>query len=104
MIVRSWRGSVRKEDRDRYFDYLKQTGLTAYQHTPGNQGVLALARDIDDRTEFLLLSFWEDMAAVARFAGGDPDNVIYYPQDETLLVEFDDFVKHYELLNESLNT
>ena len=42
MIVRSWRGSVRREDSERYFEYLKQTGLTAYQHTPGNRGVMAL--------------------------------------------------------------
>ncbi len=103
MIVRSWRGSVRREDSERYFEYLKQTGLTAYQHTPGNHGVMALRRDVEDRTEFLLLSFWESMEAVKRFAGPDPANVIFYPEDHTMLVEYDDFVNHYELINEFLN-
>lgn len=102
MIVRSWRGSVRKEDSDRYFEYLKQTGLVAYQHTPGNKGVLALRRDVEDRTEFVLLSFWDSMEAVKRFAGPNPDNVIYYPEDETMLVEYDHFVNHYDVISEML--
>lgn len=99
MIVRSWRGSVAKKDRDRYFDYLKQTGLIAYQHTPGNRGVLALRRDLEDRTEFLLITFWESEEAVKRFAGPDPSRAIFYPADQDMLVEFDSFANHYELLH-----
>ena len=102
MIVRSWRGSVRSEDGDRYYEYLQQTGLRAYRHTPGNKGVLALRRELGDRTEFLLLSFWESLDAAARFAGGDASNVIYYPADEELLVEYDHFVNHYEVLDDSI--
>jgi heme-degrading monooxygenase HmoA len=103
MIVRSWRGSVRKEDGDRYFEYLKQTGLIAYQHTPGNKGVLVLRRAVEERAEFVLLSFWESLEAVTNFAGPNPDNVIFYPEDETMLVEYDDFVTHYELLGNMIS-
>lgn len=103
MIVRSWRGSVAKENRDRYFDYLQQTGLIAYRHTPGNHGVLALRRDLDDRTEFLLLTFWESMHAVERFAGDDPTRSLFYPADREMLVEFDTFANHYEVIHSDID-
>ena len=38
MIARIWRGAVRAEDAPAYAEYVQQTGIEAYQHTPGNRG------------------------------------------------------------------
>ena len=59
MIVREWRGATRATDREAYLAYLEVTGLREYAATPGNRGVLTLTRNTGDRTEFVLLSFWE---------------------------------------------
>jgi heme-degrading monooxygenase HmoA len=96
MIVREWRGATRATDRDAYLAYLEATGLREYAATPGNRGVLALTRDEQDRTEFVLLSFWERIEDIAAFAGPDIEQAVFYPEDDCFLIARDLRVKHYE--------
>lgn len=101
MIVRSWRGATRAADADAYLAYLHRTGLREYAATPGNRGVLALRRRVmhadGPRVEFLLLSLWESIEAVRRFAGENTERAVFYPEDEQFLVDRDLHVTHYEL-------
>ncbi len=99
MIARTWRGRVRATDADRYLDYLRRTGLSGYAETPGNLGALALRRIIDDRAEFLLISFWESEQAIRGFAGDDPGRAVFYPEDERFLIERDEHVDHFEVVH-----
>ena len=101
MIARTWRGATRAADADTYLEHLRRTGLAAYQRTEGNRGVLCLRSVRDDRAEFLLVSLWEDMAAVRRFAGDDPTRAVFYPGVDHLLVDRDETVHHYEVLYRS---
>jgi hypothetical protein len=55
MIARTWGGATRAADADRYLAYLHRTGLSAYQGTPGNAGVLALRRVRGDRDDAFLV-------------------------------------------------
>lgn len=97
MIVREWRGATRAEDRAAYLAYLEGTGFAEYAATPGNRGVLALTRDVGGRTEFVLLTFWDTRADIARFAGDDIDRAVFYPEDDRFLVARDRHVTHYEV-------
>jgi heme-degrading monooxygenase HmoA len=99
MIVRSWRGTTKSSDADEYFEYLLHTGVKFYQTTPGNLGVFVLKRDLEAKTEFLLLSLWESMEAVKRFAGPEPQRAVFYPEDEAFLVDYETTVDHYEVLH-----
>ena len=101
MIVRTWRGATRAEDADAYLDYLRRTGLAEYSGTSGNRRVLGLRRIVQDRAEFLLLSFWDSEESVRRFAGDDVERAVFYPEDDRFLVERDEHVNHYELVFES---
>lgn len=101
MIARTWKGSTRVEDADAYLDVLRRTGLAAYDGTPGNLGVLALRRVRDGRAELLLVSLWEDEAAVRAFAGEDPERAVFYPEDERYLVARDEHVDHFEVVYRS---
>lgn len=98
MVVRTWRGRTRLEDADRYLTYLEETGIREYRATPGNRGVQVLRRDVGGEAEFLVVSLWESMEAVRKFAGPTPDDAVFYPEDEQYLTEFDRDVHHYELL------
>ncbi len=97
MIARIWRGAVRREDADAYATYIRETGISDYQATPGNRGAWILRRDVGDRTEFLTFTFWDSPEAVRAFAGDDVETAVYYPEDERYLVEHDDTVAHYEV-------
>ncbi|MGH7504257.1 MAG: antibiotic biosynthesis monooxygenase [Longimicrobiales bacterium] len=98
MVVRTWRGRTRLEDVDAYLEYLEGTGLREYRATPGNRGVQVLRRDVGNEAEFLILSTWDSMDAVRKFAGPTPDKAVFYPEDDRYLTDFDRDVRHYELL------
>ena len=98
MIARIWRGWVATPDTAAYVRYIEETGLTAYRTTPGNAGAWMLTRDIaDGRTEIVTLSLWDSMDAVKAFAGADPEQAVFYPEDERFLVDRETTVTHFEV-------
>jgi heme-degrading monooxygenase HmoA len=97
-ILRMWRGRTRPEDSDRYLDYLERTGVRDLRNTPGNLGVRVLRRVTDEAAEFLVMSVWESIEAIRRFAGPNEENAVYYPEDEAFLFERDPKVTHYALV------
>jgi heme-degrading monooxygenase HmoA len=98
VIARIWRGVTPAAKADAHLDYLDATGLSAYRSTQGNRGVEVLRRIDGDRAEFLLLSLWETMDDVRRFAGPDPDRAVSYPEDDEYLIEKDPGVRRYEVV------
>jgi heme-degrading monooxygenase HmoA len=97
VIARIWRGVVRSEEAAEYVEYVRQTGIEHYRSTPGNSGAWILHRRLDDRTEILTFSLWQDMDAVRAFAGDDPSRAVYYSEDDRFLVERSSIVDHYEV-------
>ena len=69
-----------------------------YRETPGNRGITVLRRTEGDRAHFLLISFWDSLEAIRRFAGPNLDRAVYYPKDKEFLLELEPTVSHYEVL------
>jgi heme-degrading monooxygenase HmoA len=98
MIVRIWTGATRAADADAYESYMREVALPGYAGVPGNSEVLMLRRPLDgDRTEFTMITVWQDMDSIRAFAGPDPERAVFYPQDEQFLVERELTVRHYDL-------
>ena len=87
MIVRIWRGWTRPEDAEAYGDYIRRTGIAAYEATPGNRGAYVISRPDGERTEFLTISFWDSREAIAAFAGPDIDRAVFYADDDRYLID-----------------
>jgi len=100
MTARIWRGVVRRDDAEDYAGYIAETGFSAYGETAGNLGAWMLRRDDGERTEFLTFSLWESRDSIRAFAGDDIETAVYYPEDERYLIERDDTVRHYEVVDE----
>jgi len=98
MIARLWRGTTEASAADDYLAYLMETGVTAYQETPGNRGVYVMRRVEDGRAEFLLVSLWESVDAIRQFAGDDIERAVFYPLDDAFLIARETRVSHYEVL------
>jgi heme-degrading monooxygenase HmoA len=100
MIARIWQGSTRPGMGNAYRSYLEQTGLKEYQSTEGCKDILVLTREIGEATEYVLITLWEDMNAVRRFAGPDPERAVYYPEDDRYFPEEQctPYVRHYEVV------
>jgi hypothetical protein len=84
-IARIWRGRTRRDRADEYEAYNYAVGIPPLiEHA---LGVHCLREDGDDETEFVTISYWESVEAMARFTGGDPLRVHHLPRDPELLIE-----------------
>src|ERR687889_347271 len=99
MVARTWWGATRVEDAERYHEYLRRTGLSEYARIPGHRRTLTLRRIAQERAEFLIVTLWDSMDAVRRFAGDEPERAVFYPEDDRFLVARDDHVTHYEVVD-----
>lgn len=98
MIARIWAGATRSQDSAEYQEYMGRVAMPGYAEVAGNRLVLMLRRDRDDdRTEFTMVTLWDDLDAVASFTGPDVNTAVFYPEDERLLVERDPVARHHEV-------
>lgn len=97
-VMRSWTGWIAPETRTAYAGYLERTGLADYRATPGNLGAVTVFRDLPDgRCEVRTISFWRSYAHIEAFAGEDIDLAVFYPEDDTFLIDRELIVAHFEV-------
>jgi heme-degrading monooxygenase HmoA len=99
MIVRVWRGKSRVANASMYEKFLKETAYPDYGAIEGNRGWMLLRHPQDESVEFMFVSFWDSMEAIARYTKGDPDRPQYYPEDRAALLELPDRVDHFEVVD-----
>ena len=99
-VARIWRGRTLAAKADEYEAYLFASGITRVRATPGNLGVTVLRRADGDQTEFLVISTWESLDAVKKFAGADYDKAVILDRDREYLVEVEPTVRHYAVEKE----
>ena len=98
MLARLWHGITPASKADEYVDYLNKTGIGDYKATEGNLGVQLLRRIEGEQAHFLIITFWESVEAIKKFAGEDYEKARYYPEDQDFLIEFEEKVVHYEVM------
>jgi heme-degrading monooxygenase HmoA len=98
MIARIWKGETEASEGDTYLEYMEETGLADYRKADGNEGVFVLRRERDGRAEFLLLTLWDGMDSIRRFAGSQPERARYYPEDKRFLLHLRPEVEHWDLV------
>ena len=103
MIMRTWRGAVRRGDADEYLAHQDSTGVREYRETAGNLGVFVLRRDRGELVEVTTVSLWDSMDAVRAFAGEDPERAKFYPGDDDLLAEKDTHADHFEVVGHDVS-
>ncbi len=96
-IVRLWRGQATPENADAYERHLTRTVFPSLRKIPGYRGAHVLRREVDGGVEFVVATSWDSMDAVRAFAGPDPERAVVEPAATAVLVEFDDFVRHYRV-------
>ncbi|MGH8177167.1 MAG: antibiotic biosynthesis monooxygenase [Steroidobacter sp.] len=96
MITRVWRGAVPAEKADAYLRLMREVALPDYRATRGNRGAWCLTRTENRIVHFEMLTFWDDIEAIKRFAGEDYEGAKYYDFDGDYLIEKRPKVQHYE--------
>ena len=84
-IARIWRGRTPRARADEYEAYLYETGIKPLEAKA--LGVQLFREDRETDSEFVTISYWEDIPAMARFTGGDPRRIHHLPRDPEFLIE-----------------
>jgi heme-degrading monooxygenase HmoA len=96
MITRIWHGRTAPEHANQYLDFLLNDGTKEYRETPGNLSVKVWKREEQDCCHFCTVTEWENLDSIKQFAGEDYEKAVYYPEDDGILLEFEEKVLHYE--------
>jgi heme-degrading monooxygenase HmoA len=100
VIVRLWHGRVAISQAGDYADFMKARAAPDYGAVDGLQKLLFLRRTEGDVVHFLLITFWDSMESVRKFAGEHPEKAKYYPEDDDYLLEKEETVVMYEVFYE----
>jgi len=97
MIARHWRGWTRTENADAYEELLKSKVLPGLKKIEGYRGGYIFRSDETEEAEFVVVNFFESVAAVERFAGPNYAVPVFEPEAKALLSRVEPIAKHYEV-------
>jgi len=98
MYCREWKARCPKNKEKSFIKYLYQTGVKDTSETPGFKGAQILSRDIGNKIEITLNSYWESLESIKVFAGENIHVAKLYPEDSKYELEPDTFVNHYQVI------
>jgi len=98
LIARLWHGRTMASKADAYEAYLNASGVARMLATQGNRGVEVLRRTQGTTTDFIVISYWDSIAAIQKFAGKDYKKAVILDQDRQYLLEVEPNVVHYEVV------
>lgn len=98
MIARVWKARCPQRHEAGFAEHLRRTGVHDASATPGFRGARILVRGIGSEAEFTLITHWDSFDSIKAFAGDDIGVARLYPGDEAYALEPDDFVLHYEVV------
>ncbi|MCG8551952.1 MAG: hypothetical protein MI799_16255 [Desulfobacterales bacterium] len=99
MFAREWKAKCPSHHKEGFIKYLYQTGVKETSETKGFKGAQIFSRDVsDDNVEITLISYWDTLESIKAFAGENIGIAKLYPEDAVYELEPDDFVTHYEVV------
>ena len=98
MISRQWRGLARSDAAMAYQHHLQTETFPALRRIEGFVDATILKRPVATGIEFLIVTRWEAMEAIAKFAGADPELAVVPAEVRQMMLEYDAKVRHYEVV------
>jgi heme-degrading monooxygenase HmoA len=102
MIARTWRGETIPANADRYLRFVTEKVFPSLKSIAGHRGAYVLRRDAGEIVEFQVLTFWDSMEAIRKFAGENPEAAVIAAEARSLLTDFDQHVRHFEVAHDSV--
>jgi len=98
MIERHWKGIARIDQSDHYIKHLITETFPKVSQMKGFIKAAILKRPVDEGVEFLIVTAWESIEAVKQFAGEQVDVANVPTAARAMMVRFDEFARHYEVV------
>jgi heme-degrading monooxygenase HmoA/uncharacterized protein YciI len=104
MILRMWRARATVEKSGEYVEHATKKVFPALSAIDGHRGAYLLRRAVDGAIELVVLTLWESMEAVRKFAGVKAEKAVVEPEARTVLTAFDESVIHFEVVHRTDRT
>ena len=98
MIVRAFHATATAEGADTYHQHFTRSVLPDLQRIDGYQGAYLLRRDLDGHVELQVLTLWDSLEAVRRFAGTSLEHAVVEPAAQAVLASYDPTVTHHTVV------
>src|SRR3954468_9139466 len=85
MIARIWRGRTKRAKADEYEAYNYEAGIKPLIEKA--MAVQTFREDRENETEFVTISYWENVEAMTAFTGCDPNQIHHLDRDAEFLIE-----------------
>jgi heme-degrading monooxygenase HmoA len=97
MIARHWRGWTKPENADAYEALLTDKVLPGLKSIDGYRGGYVFRRSVNGEEEFVVVNFFDSIASVEKFAGGNYPIPVFEPEAKALLSRVEPVATHYEV-------
>jgi len=98
VISRHWRGLARADQAAEYERHLRTETFPALKQIPGFVDASILKRRLESGVEFLVISRWVSLEAIAQFAGADVESAVVPEKVQSMMIEYDRRARHYEVV------
>jgi heme-degrading monooxygenase HmoA len=98
MISRQWRGIAKSSEADRYVSHLRTETFPQLSRIPGFIGASILRRPVAAGVEFRIVTTWDSMEAISKFAGERPETAVVPERVQAMMTTYDRTVDHYEVV------
>jgi heme-degrading monooxygenase HmoA len=98
MISRHWRCLAKREQAADYVRHLQNETFPAIRTIPGFIDASIQRRELARGVEFVIVTRWESLDAIRKFAGVDPEVAVVPGKVQAMTLEFDSRVRHYEVV------
>ncbi|MQA87620.1 MAG: hypothetical protein GEV03_24105 [Streptosporangiales bacterium] len=102
VIARIWHATATADGADAYREHFTGSVLPALRELDGHRGAYLLRRDRDGHVELQVITLWESLDAVRRFAGPDVEAAVVEPEARAVLTDFDAKVAHHSVVIDAL--
>jgi heme-degrading monooxygenase HmoA len=97
MISRLWRCTATADNAPRYLDHFQHAVLPELRQLEGFQSGYVFRRNLTNAVEITVMTMWESMDAIRRFAGDNVETAVVAPEAQAILLSFDKTVTHSEV-------
>ncbi len=98
--MRLWHGEVEIAKADEYEKFMIDRAAPDYGSVEGLIKLYFQRKDEGEKAHFLLVTLWDSIDSIKKFAGDDPEIAKYYPEDDDFLLKKEKHVSIYRVFYE----
>ena len=98
MIARFWTAKIAKAHAHVYADHLKSQVLATLRKVDGYIGAKLLERETSDGVEIVVITLWQSLDSIKKFAGPDLEKAVVSDDIVSLSLQYDQRVRHYKVV------